>query len=94
MLKGAVPVVRKQKGKPRTLTALLAGGSEIPLLEVKEVTKDQPQKGLVCPMCQNSILDNEGVYGPNKAIKFSCPGCETTWRSGEDLMSGVGIVIE
>jgi hypothetical protein len=89
-----------KKGTYSRLYALDFTGREIPLY-VEKQSRD-PQTGQLpaeeprffCPSCGDNFLNDKGISGPNSEKAYTCPGCNISWNRSQQMLKGIGLVMQ
>jgi hypothetical protein len=97
---GEQAVFCTKTGEYSRLYALDFTGREIPLYVEKQ--KRDPQTGelpaeeprFFCPSCRNNFLTDKGISGLNSQKTYTCGGCNISWNRSQQMLKGIGLVMQ
>jgi len=99
-VEGEPAVFVTKSGSHSPLFALDFTGREIPMFVEKQQV--HPQTGhlppnepkFFCPSCGNAYLEDKGISGPNSETTYSCPECNVNWNRSQNMLRGIGLVMQ
>lgn len=52
-----------------------------------------PEPRFYCPVCDDGLLDEHGVDGPNRNRTLTCRVCGTKFRRSDQMPAGIGLML-